>query len=366
MRLLPFSCLLLCALTSGPRTTLAQAYRQARRQLEFEGIFQRTLSRHDRQISFVHRVRNNARAPLRQVEISLAVPRNNARQHIHRLEFTPKPTRTTTDGWEQETAYFEIDSIPAGGEAEVRLKASVTLLDLQWMLTDRDVGTLDEIPERVVRHYLRNGDNYKLEEAIVQRAAKRIKANEGSILERVRRIHDFVIDTIEYSRDDRWDPADRVLREGKGSCSEYSYLMIALLRLNGIPARYAGGSWIEKNGVSPPRDSSLWIETFVDRIFHRWVEVYLPRCGWFPVDPTQDDVADKEGDPYRYFGRLPWSYFTLTHGDGDKFESGPLGWEYRSNTRWLGGVGVESRNVLVERFAIWKAPEIAAGAAAGN
>ncbi len=359
----PLSCLLLHGLALLPRLALAQPEPRAEPQLD--GIFQRTHSPHERQICFVHRVKNTSKAPLRHVEIAVAVPRTDARQHLHSLEFSPKPSRTSTDGWEQETAYFTIDSIPPGGEAEVRLQASVTLQSLEWMLTDRDVGADREMPERVVRHYLRDGENYKLDEAVLRRAAERLGDKDGSLLERVRRIHDFVIDAIEYSRDDRWDAADRVLRQGKGSCSEYSYLMIALCRLNGIPARYAGGTWAERDNISPPRSPESANETMVDRIFHRWVEVYLPRVGWFPVDPTQDDLADKEGEPYRYFGRLPWSYFALTHGDGDKFESGPLGWEYRSNTKWLESPGVASESVVVERFAVWKALKPNGGAAAG-
>jgi transglutaminase-like putative cysteine protease len=175
------------------------------------------------------------------------------------------------------------------------------------------------------------------------------------VLEDVRRIHDFVVDSLEYERDDRWDPADRVLGQKQGSCSEYAYLMIALCRLNGIPARYAGGTWIEAPG--PDRESTRTEEAYVDRVFHRWVEVYLPRVGWFPVDPTRDDAAEKQGQPYLYFGSLPWSYLIMTHGDGDVLESGALGWEYRSSAQWRARQPISPSDVSMVRYAAWSQAE---------
>ena len=53
--------------------------------------------------------------------------------------------------------------------------------------------------------------------------------------------------------------------------------MIALCRLHGIPARYAGGTWIEPEeepGGSPLRRQDD-ITPHVDRVFHRWVEVLV-------------------------------------------------------------------------------------------
>jgi len=323
---------------------------------ESSSLFRRVRSPHERVVEFVHRVKNQGKSPLRQVQVAVAVPRSDDRQRIRSLRFHPKPERISRDGWDQETAHFLVDRIGPGDSTEIRLEVHATLFDSEWLLVERDVGPAHEVPERIVRHYLRNAENYKLDEAIVRRAAERLRTTEASVLERVRRIHDFVIDSVDYSRDERWDPADSVLRKGSGSCSEYSYLMIALCRLNGIPARYAGGTWFEKDGVSPPRGEAAKAEASVDRVFHRWVEVYLPRVGWFPVDPTQDDAADKEGETYRYFGRLPWSYLSMNHSDGDRLESGPLGWDYRSDTRWLRRPDVAQDSVLVERFAVWKTP----------
>ena len=366
-------------------------------------------------ITFVHRVRNAAAQALCQVDIAVGVPRSDERQTILSSRFLPEPAKVSRDGWDQETVHYYVAELPPGAEAEVRLETTVSLRDVEWLVTDRDVGGAEEIPGAVARQFLRDGENYCLDQGVVKEAAVRLAASVGQAptgagyLERLRRVHDFVLDSLEYSRDNRWDPADRVLLQHTGSCSEYSYLMIALCRLNGIPARYAGGTWFELDGCSPPRlheptpsrasfATSAAVSTrpaagaekpeetravaaggagmtddspYVDRIFHRWVEVYLPRVGWFPVDPTQDDRAEKEGAPYRFFGRLPWSYLAMTRGDGDRLESGSLGWDYRSSTKWLERQGVSRDDVIEERYALWKpartgAVEVTTAATMGN
>ena len=61
------------------------------------------------------------------------------------------------------------------------------------------------------------------------------------------------------------------LRAGHGDCGEQTLLLIALMRMNGIPARWQSG----------------W--TFTDGDYeniHDWAEIYLAPYGWMPVDVT--------------------------------------------------------------------------------
>lgn len=61
------------------------------------------------------------------------------------------------------------------------------------------------------------------------------------------------------------------LQAGHGDCGEQTMLLIALMRMNGIPARWQSG----------------W--TFTDRDYediHDWAEIYLAPYGWIPVDVT--------------------------------------------------------------------------------
>ncbi len=65
--------------------------------------------------------------------------------------------------------------------------------------------------------------------------------------------------------------SDYTLHAGHGDCGQQTLLLIALLRLNGIPARWQSGMVFAENGY--------------DNI-HDWGQVYLAPYGWVPMDVT--------------------------------------------------------------------------------
>ena len=297
-------------------------------------------------VRFVHSAWNLSPDTLRNVEVGIAVPRSDARQTVRAVDFEPSAARIETTPSGQRTAIFELPALAPQEKLDIRATIRVTLRGIEWRITSRDVGTYDEIPKSILQEYLRDGGNYRLETPRLVAAAEEIRVEHGGMLEQIRRIHDYVVDRLTYERDNRWDAADTVLQRGSGSCSEYSYLMIALCRLSGIPARYVGGSWLGSTSARTPH---------VDRLFHRWVEVYLPRVGWYPIDPTQDDLTANEGNYYPFFGRIPWSYLALVEGAGDQRDSELLGWDYRSGMRWHSPRKLSSGRVFTDRFAHWTA-----------
>jgi len=69
-----------------------------------------------------------------------------------------------------------------------------------------------------------------------------------------------------------------VLKRGSGSCSEYSFVMIAMLRAAGIPARYAGSVVIRGDDASRD-DVSIdgWKHTFLHLVgFPLILQVGIP------------------------------------------------------------------------------------------
>jgi transglutaminase-like putative cysteine protease len=73
---------------------------------------------------------------------------------------------------------------------------------------------------------------------------------------------------------------DFVLRGKAGYCQHYAGAMAVMLRLLGIPARVAVGF------TSGEYDDGKGEWTVTDHNAHAWVEVYFPRYGWLPFDPT--------------------------------------------------------------------------------
>lgn len=75
--------------------------------------------------------------------------------------------------------------------------------------------------------------------------------------------------------------SDYALHAGHADCGQQTLLLIALLRLNGIPARWQSGWTYSDNDVGYDN-------------MHDWGQVYLAPYGWVPMDVTsgQLDSAD--------------------------------------------------------------------------
>jgi transglutaminase-like putative cysteine protease len=73
---------------------------------------------------------------------------------------------------------------------------------------------------------------------------------------------------------------EQVLREGRGSCRDTSWLLVQILRRLGFGARFVSGYLIEPAMLG--RD---------DAELHAWAEAYLPGAGWVGLDPTSGLLA---------------------------------------------------------------------------
>jgi transglutaminase-like putative cysteine protease len=66
-----------------------------------------------------------------------------------------------------------------------------------------------------------------------------------------------------------------------GVCQDFTNVLLQLIRMTGIPARYV-------SGYICPSD----ILTRGEGATHAWVEAYLPYYGWLGVDPTNNTIAN--------------------------------------------------------------------------
>jgi transglutaminase-like putative cysteine protease len=76
---------------------------------------------------------------------------------------------------------------------------------------------------------------------------------------------------------------------GAGVCQDFAHLLLALLRMRGLPGRYVSGY------LAPTRTgeySSGMEEVIGGMASHAWVEVFIPTAGWFGLDPTAGRDVD--------------------------------------------------------------------------
>ncbi len=92
---------------------------------------------------------------------------------------------------------------------------------------------------------------------------------------------------------------------GRGDCSEYSSLMVTLLRIQDIPARKVTGICISNNPNLNPSKGQVFnfyltsggLNNFMG---HAWVEYYVEDIGWIACDPTWHSGG------YDYFNRIDY------------------------------------------------------------
>ena len=143
----------------------------------------------------------------------------------------------------------------------------------------------------------------------------------GSITDPVlkaEKIYDWVADHIEY--EENLSAQERgalwAFNNEKGDCSEYSSLMVTLLRIQNIPARKVTGYLITTNPATRPHVGDEWDFSVFrkdgivtsDFLRHAWVEYYVPDIGWIACDPTW------EGASTNYFNKNDYLRFHLNIG----------------------------------------------------
>lgn len=99
--------------------------------------------------------------------------------------------------------------------------------------------------------------------------------------------------------------ASETLREGRGTCSEYANVFIALMRLNNIPCKFISGLYVNEREPSSKTKKSA-VPQFM---LHAWAEVYIPEMGWIPCDPqagffgtTKNHIKLLEGSDFTTCG----------------------------------------------------------------
>lgn len=209
-------------------------------------------------------------------------------------------------------------NIKPGTNLVPRMVITADLYRTQFWIMPENVKGLDKIPEEIKKKYLKDSIKYRINDPKIKEAALKAVGKETNTYWKARKIYQFVRERLNYQLKGGWDSVPILLERGTGSCSEYSFVFIALCRSAGIPARYVGG--IVTRGD----------DAFVDNVFHRWTEVYLPGYGWVTVDPDRGDKESLRGQALG-FGNLGNTLLITTKSGGkSKF----LDWKYNGNVKW--------------------------------
>jgi len=171
--------------------------------------------------------------------------------------------------------------------ADVRLKSEPVLSSLadtqDWLSAERFIEVADARIHAVAT------------------ALKRPTAHETA-----HSIYDWVRQHLQYAgyvADDKG--ALYALAQRRGDCTEYAYLVVALSRANGIPARMVGGYVVDRNMALRSQDYHNWAEAYFDgawRLIDAQKEHWLaPAEQYVAFRYYRDAMLNPLGRAHRYY-----------------------------------------------------------------
>ncbi|MFA7116580.1 MAG: transglutaminase domain-containing protein [Bacteroidales bacterium] len=250
------------------------------------------------------------------LDVWFALPENRVNQKLlSEPTYNIRPTNIITDRWGQRCAHYSFNNLLAGKKIELEVTSEIETSDVRYFIYPEKVGKLSEIPEDIKDEYLKDDEKYQINDFLIKKTIKEVVGNEENPYWIMRDIHQYLIGHLHYLMDGAWDTAPTVLRHGHGSCSEYSFTFMSLCKAAGIPCRYVGATGYKKD------------YTYMDDVFHRWVEIYLPNYGWIPTDVTHGDRESARDQAYP-IGFISKKYIITTKSGGG---SKTMGWTYNSN-----------------------------------
>ena len=126
-----------------------------------------------------------------------------------------------------------------------------------------------------------NGRRYTCVNDEVRAIARREAAGKPTLTAKARALYDWGWDHMQYDKSVPGFGLGDIpycLKVGKGNCTDFHTLFIALARASGIPARWSTGfprAYGDGTPGGPPQE---------EKGYHCWAEFYAPGAGWVPVD----------------------------------------------------------------------------------
>ncbi len=287
-------------------------------------------------VTITHQIRNFGPGKVRSAEVHLPIPGNRDSQQINGdIVYNPAYTKVQTDRWGQKTACFLTQNLDVSAVQEIVSEIDATVWETRYFIFPDKVGSLESIPKEIQTLYLEDDEKYQIDHPVIREALRKCLGDERNPYWIARKIYNYLIDNMYYEMVGGWNTAPTVLARGNGSCSEYSFVYIAMCRAAGLPARYVGSVVVRGDDAS------------MDNVFHRWAEVYLPNYGWIPVDPSGGD-NEQPRDQADYFGHLANRFLITTESGGG---SETMGWTYNANEFWT---TEPQTRVEIETIAEWE------------
>lgn len=222
------------------------------------------------------------------------------------MDISPADYEPIMDEYGNQYAEFDFSSHPAGTTKTVQINYRVTVNELAYNLSNCEGELLDDFIQPELHMESANPQIVAL--------ASELSRGKKTICQQVRAFYDYIGDELVYTYNGKSWGAQAALGAMGADCTEYTSLLAALSRSQGIPARYFEGL--------------LFLDTETEskaRVEHAWPDIYMPGIGWVSLDPT---LGRSPLDRETYFAHHTPQHIILTMGANPSTLRGSSYWTH--------------------------------------
>lgn len=246
------------------------------------------------------------------------------------LDSTPAVHRIAPESAQQRTVYLE-QTAKAGQPTHFSISYELTVYGQVHRIDPERVQALGDRPE--LAPYLGERAPHIVFTEALRRYSREVVGDETNPARIAQKLY-AAVDRIPWAGAREYSTlsniSDYALHAGHADCGQQTLLLMALLRLNGIPARWQSGM--------------VYSDGDYDNL-HDWGWLYLAPYGWVPMDVTTGRFQDAKdpGVEWFYFGGL--DAYRIAFNDDYGTDLVPAKRHFRSETvdsqrgevEWAGG-----------------------------
>lgn len=208
-----------------------------------------------RVLQWAYNLRNPAAVLQDKVELLVPAPYPGlAYQHRHSLTVS-HPYTVETDVYGNEVLRIQVGKLAPYAQSRVLLRTVIT------------APTARPVAATIPKAFLGAARHLEVNDERLRQLADRLKADSPAVT--VRNIYDWTVQNLQVQE---YNPTDlgalAALTAQAGDCTEFAYLVTALSRINGIPARVIEGYQLTGQAQVQAADYHAWSEFYANGKWH--------------------------------------------------------------------------------------------------
>ena len=249
------------------------------------------------------RIRVKCLADLQTLQIRFPLIRKDFRgQTIKQVTLSPEYNALLHDPDKNDIAMYYFPSVKAGEDIVLVMEYKIDIEDSDFFVSPAEAGEAGDSVELDLGRYLKSDADIDIDNVFIRETAQQITKGIKNPFAKGKALYNYIANDIKYENTDEvsgFQSPEDTLRIKRGNCADMARLFITLARISGIPARQVNGMVFSPD-VSRNKSKRKYE--------HAWAEIYFPKYGWLPVDPTTGVTSREDYYCFNYKIHIRESY----------------------------------------------------------